>query len=124
MGKTASSTPLTQERVDRAGDSSSPTGGMMSTWTKTVPIGEAVGLVEHVVGTGSRPAVARWVADRRSVGPAPTADRIGRRERLDPVHVASGINDRTETSDQPTSRSLTGRSMKRALGVLRVRGRS
>ncbi|MFF8580918.1 hypothetical protein ACF05R_19580 [Streptomyces albidoflavus] len=30
----------------------------------TVPIGEALRLVEHVVGTGSWPAEARWVVDR------------------------------------------------------------
>ncbi|MEU6950065.1 hypothetical protein ABZ957_33305 [Streptomyces sp. NPDC046316] len=30
----------------------------------TVPIGEAFGLVEHIVGRGSWPAEARWVVDR------------------------------------------------------------
>ncbi|PWI09937.1 hypothetical protein DIZ27_15315 [Streptomyces sp. NWU339] len=30
----------------------------------TVPIGEAFRLVEHIVGTGSWPADARWVVDR------------------------------------------------------------
>ncbi len=30
----------------------------------TVPVGEAIGLVEQIVGTGSWPAGARWVADR------------------------------------------------------------
>ncbi|MFJ2017628.1 MULTISPECIES: hypothetical protein [Streptomyces] len=30
----------------------------------TVPIGEAFGLVEQIVGTGSWPADARWVIDR------------------------------------------------------------
>ncbi|WP_454325494.1 hypothetical protein [Streptomyces glaucescens] len=30
----------------------------------TVPIGEAFGLVEHIVATGSWPADARWVVDR------------------------------------------------------------
>ncbi|MET8731247.1 hypothetical protein ABZV81_29335 [Streptomyces parvus] len=30
----------------------------------TVPIGEAFGLVEQIVGTGSWPADARWVVDR------------------------------------------------------------
>ncbi|MET7507242.1 hypothetical protein [Streptomyces albidoflavus] len=30
----------------------------------TVPVGEAFGLVEHIVGTGSWPADARWVDDR------------------------------------------------------------
>jgi hypothetical protein len=30
----------------------------------TVPIGEAFGVVEHIVGTGSWPADARWVVDR------------------------------------------------------------
>ncbi|WP_101254756.1 hypothetical protein [Streptomyces barkulensis] len=30
----------------------------------TVPIGEAFRLVEHIVGTGTWPADARWVADR------------------------------------------------------------
>ncbi|WP_086822312.1 hypothetical protein [Streptomyces sp. NRRL B-24572] len=30
----------------------------------TVPIGEAFRIVEHIVGTGSWPADARWVVDR------------------------------------------------------------
>lgn len=30
----------------------------------TVAIGEALRLVEHIVGTGSWPADARWVGDR------------------------------------------------------------
>jgi hypothetical protein len=30
----------------------------------TVPIGEAFRLVEHIVGTGSWPADARWIVDR------------------------------------------------------------
>ncbi|MFG2899771.1 hypothetical protein ACGFZH_22145 [Streptomyces zaomyceticus] len=30
----------------------------------TVPLGEAFRLVEHIVGTGSWPADARWVVDR------------------------------------------------------------
>ncbi|MCX5397855.1 hypothetical protein [Streptomyces sp. NBC_00102] len=30
----------------------------------TVPLREALGLVEHIVGTGSWPAHARWAADR------------------------------------------------------------
>lgn len=29
----------------------------------TVPIGEALRIVEHIVGTGSWPADARWVVD-------------------------------------------------------------
>ncbi|WP_335937500.1 hypothetical protein [Streptomyces sp. PTD5-9] len=30
----------------------------------TVPIGEALRIVEHIVGTGSWPADARWAVDR------------------------------------------------------------
>ncbi|MEU3188456.1 hypothetical protein ABZ707_30320 [Streptomyces sp. NPDC006923] len=30
----------------------------------TVPVGEAFGLVEHIVGTGAWPTGARWVVDR------------------------------------------------------------
>lgn len=30
----------------------------------TMPIGEAFRIVEHIVGTGSWPADARWVVDR------------------------------------------------------------
>ncbi|MFE4053048.1 hypothetical protein [Streptomyces sp. YIM B13518] len=38
----------------------------------TVPVDEAFRLVEHIVGTGFRPADAHWVGDRRqgpSAGP-------------------------------------------------------